>query len=65
MNKITSVNKAWVGGIVAALVPWLMLDVLQLDVPGEVMLAINAIVVALVVWAVPNVQKAVDKVTND
>lgn len=65
MNKITSVNKAWIGGIVAALVPWLMLDVLQLEIPGEAMLAINAVVVAVVVWAVPNVQKAVDKVTGD
>ena len=65
MKNITQFNKAYIGGIVAAIVPWLLVDLLQLQIPGEVMMAINGLVVAVVVWAVPNIQKAVDNIGGE
>lgn len=60
MQKVTSINKAWLGGIVAAIVPYILNDLLQLQMPPEVLMAVNGVVVAIAVWAIPNVQKAID-----
>jgi hypothetical protein len=64
VKKAGQYNKAWVGGIVAVLVPYILSDVLKLQMPPEVIMAINGLVVAGVVWLVPNVQRIADNVVD-
>lgn len=65
---MTQYNKAFAGGAavaVSSIIIWILQEYGGADIPPAIQASLTTVIAGVVVWAVPNVQKAVDKVTGD
>lgn len=57
---LTTVDKAIAGGVVSFIANWLLAHY-QITLPADVQTAMSGLIVAVVVWATPNVEKAMQE----
>lgn len=57
---LTTVDKAIAGGIVSFVANWLLVH-FHVTLPADVETAMSGLIVALVVWATPNIEAALNK----